>query len=83
MKDVEENDSSLFSKQTVTSTLYNGFKSAQYEKVYNTASVKLVQLLQEKCMELISLKPLSAPVTSRENFAIKVIKLEHVLKKLE
>ena len=86
-EEFEENESSFFSnsKQITATpkTSFNGFQTAQYESVYNAATAKLVQILQDKCMELLSLKPISTPVTNRENFAVKVLKLEHILKKLE
>ena len=69
-----------------TMTTFNGFQTIQQESVYNTITNKVITLLSEKCIEFLSASsnnPAPLPVSSRDNFAVKMIKLDRVLKKLE
>ena len=69
-----------------TKQTFNGFPTVQQESVYNTVTNKVISMLSGKCIEFLSASssnPAPLPVSSRDNFAVKMIKLGRVLKKLE
>ena len=69
-----------------TKQTFNGFSTIQQESVYNTVTNKVISMLGEKCIEFLSASsnnPAPLPVSARDNFAVKMIKLDRVLKKLE
>ena len=75
---MKDDENSIFSSKLPT---HNGFQTSQQESVYNTVIFKVVQLLQKKCAEFLSQPPQFT--TDNESFAIKMLKLFKVLKKLE
>ena len=70
---------------------FNGFKTRRHESAYNTVTVKLVQILAEKCLKSFftevknedDLLTTKHKETQNEAFFIKILKLNKILRHLE
>ena len=85
---LEELDNSIFSRRDQAQFTSNGFLSTKQESVYNTITIKLVSLLSTRCAENLrrdndESKASDADNIVKEQFAIKVLKLDKLLKNLE